>query len=928
MRTPVIASTVLVAALVVAADPAAVSPVSITVADLRCEYRSNPLGIDEEQPRLGWVLRSARRNEVQAAYQVLVASTEAGLARGEGDLWNSGRVSSADSIHVLYDGKALQSRSRCYWKVRVWDREGRPSPWSATGRWEMALLAPSDWTAAWVDDGKANPSSDEAFYRDDPAPLYRHEFALAAPVARARLYVTGLGYYEAFINGTRIGDQVLDPGWTMYQKRVFYSTYDVTNELRSGLNCLAATLGNGWYNPVPMRMWGNLNLREHLATGRPRLIAQLEVELADGSRQTIGSGPSWRVADGPLLFNNTYLGEVYDAQRELDGWNAPGFDDRGWRHAALAPEPIGALHAQPQPPIRVTETIRPVAITEPSPGLFIFDMGQNFAGWAELTVTAPAGRRITLRYGELLNADGTLNPMTGVAGQVKGRRAGKDGVPRKIGGEGAPDVAWQSDTYIASGRGRETYHPRFAFRGFRYLEVAGLPGRPGLDAIRGMPLHADVEDAGAFESSDGRLNRIQAMTRRTFLSNLFSVQSDCPHREKFGYGGDIVATSDALMLNFDMVRFYEKAVTDWADSAREDGMLTDTAPFVGLQYCGVGWAMAHPVLQAGLYQYYGDRRIVERQYEVSRRWLDLVAAANPGHVVKDGLGDHEALTTTAATALVTPMYYESAKLVSRLAALLARPDEAARYSVLMEKIRRAFAGVPIPTTQSAQAFALQPGLLEPSDRAAAVRWLVDDIHVARNGHLATGIFGTKFALDALSAEGHAQDVFDLVTRETFPGWGYMLANGATTLWEHWALSDNTYSHNHPMFGSVSQWFFNWLGGIQPAPEARGFDHIVIRPQRVEGLDWVRASYRSVRGRVAVNWSRSADRVEWEITVPVNAVATVSIPAERLDDVQEGRTARVPARRAEGVLGARMEGSNAVLTVGSGTYWFVSKPRSQ
>ena len=282
---------------------------------------------------------------------MLVASTEAGLARGEGDLWNSGRVSSADSIHVVYNGKALQSRALCYWKVRVWDREGRPSPWSATGRWEMALLAPSDWTAAWVNDGKANPSSDEAFYRDDPAPLFRHEFALAGPVARARLYVTGLGYYEAFINGTRVGDQMLDPGWTMYRKRVFYSTYDVTNQLREGRNCLAATLGNGWYNPVPMRMWGNLNLREHLATGRPRLIAQLEVELADGSRQTIGSGPSWRVENGPLLFNNTYLGEVYDAQREIDGWNLPGFDDGGWRGAALAAEPVGALRAQPQPPI-------------------------------------------------------------------------------------------------------------------------------------------------------------------------------------------------------------------------------------------------------------------------------------------------------------------------------------------------------------------------------------------------------------------------------------------------------------------------------------------------------------------------------------------------------------------------------------------------
>jgi alpha-L-rhamnosidase len=910
-----------------------VAPSQVLVTDLRCEYRSNPLGIDEARPRLGWILRSERRNEAQAAYQVIVASSEAALARDRGDLWDSGKVASNESVHVVYGGAPLRSRAACHWKVRVWDREGRASPWSAPARWEMALLDQTDWTAAWVNDGKPTPTSDEAFYRDDPAPLFRHEFTLAAPVTRARLYVTGLGYYEAFVNGTRVGDQVLDPGWTMYGKRVFYSTYDITLALRPGRNCLGAMLGNGWYNPLPLRMWGNLNLRQHLAIGRPRLIAQLEIEMADGSRQSIVSDPSWRVADGPIVSNNVYLGEVYDARREIAGWNLPGYDDRAWRHAAPSVEPVGALRAQPQPPIRVTAEIRPVGVTEPSRGVFIVDMGQNFAGWAELAVAAPAGTRITLRYGERLNADGTLNPLTSVAGQVKGRRTTKDGVSRKIGGEGSPEVAWQSDVYVASGRGRETYRPRFTFHGFRYVEVDGLPGRPTLDAVRGLRLNADVEEVGSFSSSNDLLNRVQEMTRRTFLSNLFSVQSDCPHREKFGYGGDIVATSDALMLNLDMARFYEKAVVDWADSARDDGMLTDTAPFVGIQYCGVGWAMAHPVLQAGLYQYYGDRRIVERQYGVSRRWLDLVTAATPDGIVKEGLGDHEALTETPAEALVTPMYYAGARLVARLAGLLERRDEAARYSALAESIRRAYATrVPKPgadhspaATESAQAFALQAGLLDAPDRAASVRWLLDDIRGAQTGHLTTGIFGTKFALNVLSAEGHAQDVFDVVRQETYPGWGYMLANGATTLWEHWALSDNTYSHNHPMFGSVSQWFFNWLGGIQPSADAAGFDRIVIRPQLVNGLAWVRCSYRSVRGPVVVNWSSTGGRVDWQITIPVNATASIFIPAGRLDEVEEGREVRVPARRAEGVRDARMEGANAVFIVGSGTYRFVSTP---
>ena len=936
MRVSLGASLVLSAALILPVGGPGPSGSPLVAADLRCEYRSNPVGIDEQRPRVGWVLTSSQRNQVQSAYQVLVATSEAALAEDRGDLWNSGKVVSSRSVQVVYDGKPLASRTICYWKTRVWDGEGRVSSWSAPARWEMALVEPGDWTATWIDDGKRNPTTDEAFYRNDPAPLFRREFSLRAPVSRARLYITGLGYYEASLNGTRVGDRVLDPGWTMYGKRVFYSVYDVTRQVRQGRNCVGVTLGNGWYNLLPLRMWGNLNLREHLAIGRPRFIAQLEVELADGRRQSVVSDASWRVADGPLVFNSIYLGEVYDARLEADGWSLPGFDDHTWRLASAANDAVGPLQAQPQPPIRVTARFNPVAVSEPTPGVFVFDMGQNFAGWASLALRAPKGTQVALRYGELLKTDGTLNPLTAVAGQIKGSRKTKAGVIEKIGGEGSPDVAWQQDTYIASGGGLEIYTPRFTFHGFRYVEVTGYPGKPALDAIKGLRLTSDVEDAGSFTSSSDLLNRIQKMTRWTFLSNLFSVQSDCPHRERFGYGGDIVATSDAMMLNFDMARFYEKAVADWADSARDDGMLTDTAPYVGIQYCGVGWAMVHPVLQWQLYQYYGDERVIERQYETSRRWLDLVAAANPGHVVSDGLGDHEALTGTPPESLVTPLYFASARLVARLAGVLRHQEEAARYSALADSIRRAFtdrvlnpaADRGAALTQSAQAFALAAGLLDPPDRRAGVQRLLDDIRGPQKGHLSTGIFGTKFALDVLSAEGHAQAVFDIVRQETYPGWAYMLANGATTLWEHWALSENTYSHNHPMFGSISEWLFKWLGGIQPDPEAVGFDRIRIKPRLVDGLDWVRSSYRSVRGEVVSNWSRTQGAVEWQVTIPANTTATIFLRADSLDQIEEGRTTLVPARRAEGVRTARIEGQDAVFTVGSGTYRFVARRRGK
>ena len=907
---------------------------SLTMTELRCEHQRDPLGIDERRPRLSWVLESGERNQVQTAYQVLVASTRAGLDRDQGDVWDSGRTAGPRSVEVVYAGRPLASRTAYHWKVRVWDREGRPSTWSAPALWETAFLDPAEWVARWVNDGKPSPARDEAFYEDDPAPLFRREFELPAPVARARLYVTGLGYYEAFLNGTRVGDRVLDPGWTMYDKRVYYSTYDVTRQLSRGRNCLGVTVGNGWYNPLPLRMWGRLNLREHLVVGRPRFIAQLEVDLADGSRRTVVSDGTWRVADGPVRRNSVYLGERYDARREVPGWDRPGLDDRSWRSASVATEPLGPLQAQPQPPIRVADTLDAVAMSEPAPGVFLFDLGQNFAGWARLRLTAPAGTVIALRYGELLNPDGTLNPRTSVAGQIKGRRKTEQGREAPIGGPGAPDVAWQADTFIARGGGEEVFTPRFGFRGFRYVEVSGSPGRPTRGAVTGLRLHPDLEEAGSFESSSDLLNRVHAMNRRTFLSNLFSVQSDCPHREKFAYGGDIVATSDALMLGFDMARFYEKAVTDWGDSARADGMLTDTAPFVGINYCGIGWAMVHPRLLWQLHQYYGNRRLIERQYETARRWLDLVAAGSPDHVVREGLGDHEALAETPPEVLLTPLFHESARLVSRLGRVIGREADAERHAALAEAIRDAFAGRQSgpgrlrPATQSAAAFALELGLLPERDRAATLAWLLDDIRADRGGHLSTGILGTKLALEVLSREGHTQAAFDVVSRESFPGWGYMLANGATTLWEHWAGSDDTYSHNHPMFGSVSQWLVNWLGGIQPDPDAVGFDRVVLRPQPVDGLEWVRCSYRSVRGPIVSSWSRAAGVFSWDVAIPPGATATAFIPARSLDEVAEGLTAPVPAARAAGVRDARMDGAVAVLRLGSGTYHFVSRPRGQ
>ena len=905
----------------------------LKVEGLKCEYRLNPLGLDTPHPRLSWLLESPQRGQRQTAYQVLAATTPDLLSKGKGDLWDSGKVSSGESVQVMYGDQPLRPGQRVYWKVRAWDREARPSAYSPAAWWEMGLLGPADWRAAWITRQRAEPLPEQKMFEDDPAPLFRKEFLLEKKISRARVYVSGLGYYELRLNGRRVGDQVLDPGWTTCSKRVLYSTYDVTEQLKRGQNALGVMLGNGWFNPLPLRLWGRINPRQHLTTGEPRVILQLAVEFADGASQTIVTDESWKVGAGPVLRNNVYLGEVYDARKEQRGWDRPGFDDSGWSPAASATEPLGPLRAQSAPPIRVTRTLKPVKLTEPKPGVWIFDLGQNFAGWARLRVQGPAGTRVRLRYGELLYPDGTLNGMTAVCGQIK-----QGGPNYRYDGIGAPKTAWQMEEYFLKGEGEEVYRPRFTFHGFRYVEVTGFPGKPTLNALEGLRLNSDVAPAGSFACSNERFNRIQQMVLWTELSNLFSVESDCPHREKFGYGGDIVAAGEMAMFNFDMARFYGKAVEDLADAVRPNGGFTETAPFVGISDEGlgeesgpVGWGTAQPFLLWRLYQYYGDRRLLAENYELTRRWITLLQSRAQDGILDNGISDHESLVPKPRALTGTAFYYFNVKLFSNIARALGKGAEAAQAEALADTIKAAFnrrflqlgTGRYDTATQACQAFALYLGLVPPEEKDRALEVLVRDIADAHEGHLSTGIFGTKFMLHALADSGRADVAFRVVNQSTFPGWGYMLENGATTLWEHWAFSDNTYSHNHPMFGSVSEWFYKVLAGINPAPDAVGFDKIIIRPEPVGDLKWVKASYDSVHGQVVSDWAWAAGNFKLRVRVPVGAEATVFLPAKEGTPVTEsGR----PLERAAGARLLGMENGNAVVAVGSGEYEFESQAK--
>lgn len=903
---------------------------AIQVTDLKCEYVTNPLGIGTASPRLFWVLKSNLRGDVQTAYQVLAASSPDRLKPGKADFWDSGKVMTPVSIQVEYQGKSLRSGTRVYWTVRAWDQRGRVSRFAAPAWYETTLLSQADWKAEWITDHRENEPADP--FSTLPAPLLRKEFVLDKKIQRARLYVSGLGCYEMNINGKRVGDHVLEPGWTKYSKRVLFSTYDVTGLLRGGTNAIGAMLGNGWYNPLPLRFWGHLNVREHLTIGQPRLIAQLHVIDADGRESIVATDATWRTSEGPVLRNNLYLGETYDARKEIAGWDQPGFDDSGWRAARLAFGNLGPLKAQEAPPIRVTRELKARTVTEPKPGVFIFDLGQNFAGWVRLRVKGAAGTVVKLRYGELLYGDGTLNGMTAVCGQIKG--GGRD---YEYPGEGYPKTAWQQDTYILKGDPQgEEWSPRFTFHGFRYVEVKGFPGRPALDAITGLRLNSDVPSAGTFACSNETMNRIQEMVLWTELSNLFSVQSDCPHREKFGYGGDIVAASEMGIFNFDMAAFYTKAVLDLADSVRPNGGFTETAPFVGISDEGlgeksgpIGWGTAHPLLQAQLLQYYGDKRIIAEQYDRTMRWLELLKSQAREGILDNGISDHESIAPKPRALTGTGFYYMNARLAARLARALGKDSDARRAEELAEQIRVAFnrkfldaqTGRYGEGTQASQAFALYLGLAPDEQRSRVLDWLVADIVQKNNGHLTTGIFGTKFMLNCLTDLGRADVAWQIASQKTFPGWGHMLENGATTLWEHWEFSDNTYSHNHPMFGSVSEWFYKGLAGIKAADDAEGFDRITIRPPAFAGLDWVKATYQSIRGPVSSQWMRNSKSFSMRVGVPVGVTAEVWVPASAGDNVTENGRALGSAR---GLKVLKRTENYAVVLCGSGDYRFESR----
>lgn len=728
--------------------------------------------------------------------------------------------------------------------------------------------------ATWIGVQKDLPIIDSLLYDEDPTPIFRKEFIAKNDIRSATLYITSAGYYRASLNGKRIGRNYLDPAWTNFGKRVYYSEYDLTTEVKQGSNCLGVTLGNGFYNPLPMKMWGNLNLRDALPNGKPVFIARLKLEFYNGKIEEIVTDDSWRYLYGPIRKNNVYLGEVYDAKNEIEGWGTIGFNDDLWKEAAESKGPGGKLQKAFFPPVQITDIKTPISISPVSNGNYLIDMGVNFTGLYRIHLKGKQGDTISFRFGERIFGNGELNPMTTVAGQIK-----KDGK----GGAGSPAIAWQSDSYIFGDKTEQWYSPEFTFHTYRYMEVSGLKEPPKVVEIEGLALNTNVENNNHFTSSSELINSIQDATERTFLANLISVQSDCPAREKFGYGGDLNATCEAFIYNFDMQDFYRKTIYDWVD-AINDSVFVDTAPYVGLEYCGLSWESAFLTTQYNLFLYYNDTALIKELYNMDLKWMEKAERIHPNGIVESGLSDHESLEPVPVKLTGTTHYLQCARIMKTFASYMGDFEHEKQFEKLANKlitiILDKFWDVPVTNPINKQtlfATLLYHNIIPENEIDMAVDSLLASLY-RPTSHFSTGIFGTKYILEALSKTGNSKIVYDIVNSTSYPGWGHMIDQGATTLWETWKESDNIYSNCHPMFGSVSEWFYRWLGGIRPNPDYPGFEKFIINPSLPEGLSQVFSSYNSPFGEIVSNWKNYGyEKQVFEITIPKGSLALVTLP---------------------------------------------------
>ncbi|MFC5406093.1 family 78 glycoside hydrolase catalytic domain [Cohnella soli] len=896
---------------------------TFNVINPRVENSSNPYLVDRLKPIFGWGFESDRRNVRQSAYQIIVASSESLLEPGKADVWDSGKAESNINAGVDYGGIPLQSAKRYYWKVRVWDAEDQPTSFSETGTWEMALLNREDWKAQWIgvterDIRRWKEESGGSEQATAPLPLLRTHFRMEKMVTRAKAYICGLGHYELRLNGERVGESALDPGWTNYDKTCLYAAFDVRPHLRVGDNAIGVMLGNGFYN-----VEGGRYEKYTGSFGTPKMIMQLEVEYADGTTGRIVSGEGWRISRSPITFSCIYGGEDYDARLEQVGWDQLGFhEDHRWQLAQLVEEPKGQLRAQIHPPNKVMRRYKPVLVHAISSGRYVYDFGQNFSGWIRIGIQGPRGAEVKFVYDELLDDQG----------EVKQRWTG------------GPSYF----SYTLKGEGEEIWTPRFSYSGFRYIQVDGAVPQsasgepadermPTLLHIEGQMIHADVADTGGFSCSNDMWNRIHGIINMAILSNMKSVLTDCPHREKLGWLEQTQLMGPAVMLNYDVPNLYRKIIADMSEAQLDSGLVPDIAPEYTVFEDGfrdsAEFGGAYIIASWYVYRRYRDRQLLESHYEGMKRYLANLTDRSDEYILNFGLGDwcdvgpnpgfpHNTPIALAETAT----YYYATVLMSRIARVLGREDDSHSFVDLAARIQESFIAEfhdPIgghygTGSQTSNAMPLALGLVPKRLEAAVLDNLLRDIR-ERDYKFTSGEIGFRYVLMALTQHRQAETVARMLLRTDDPSYGYQILQGATTLTEAWNGPTFGLSQNHFMQGHAEQWFYAGLAGIRLNDEDDDHNRIDIAPQPVDGIQWARAHHRMAAGIVESHWQFD-DSSTWKfkIAIPANVTAVVTIP---FSDVSAMTENGLPIRESQDIVVLREEETAVVLEVGSGNYLF-------
>ncbi|HWD37280.1 MAG TPA: family 78 glycoside hydrolase catalytic domain [Fimbriimonas sp.] len=877
----------------------------VTPAHLRCNYLVNPIGIDEA-PQFSWVDESSARGARQSAYQIRVASSLEKLKSGQADLWDSGRVGSSESTQIPYRGQ-LANGMRGFWTVTVWD-DGDTESTSKPASFEIGMLMNSTWQAKWM----SLPDSYGTKATERPSPMFRYEFETKKGVEYARVHATAKGLYRLFIDGKPVGKDLLAPGWTDYNKRIQYQTNDVTALLaKPGKHAVGMVLGDGWYcghvGWTPGNNYGS----------KPEALAQIDIHYKGNFVQSVASGPGWKATTGPILSDDLLMGETYDARKERSGWTMPAYNDSDWAAPELKPIGEAQLVGQYSPTVEQLAVLKTQSVTEPKPNTYVFDLGQNMVGWARIHVHGAAGSTVQVRYAEMLNPDGTI-----YTANLRGAKA--------------------TDTYTCKGSGEETYEPTFTFHGFRYVELTGTQGKPGAGDVEGIVVGSANPQTLKFECSNPMLNKLQHNIVWGQRGNYVDIPTDCPQRdERLGWMGDAQIFSRTACYNCDVAAFLTKWTQDVVDAQSDAGGFSDVSPRVGDPADGApAWGDAGVIVPWSVYLAYGDKDLLEARYPAMRKWLNYIDAPNSDHIwVKNSnnnFGDWLNVgDDTPREVLATAFFAHDADLMSKIAAVLGKDQDAANYASLFEAIKAAFNSHFVDAdgkikgdTQTDYVMALNFGLLPEEMRANAIKRLSDHIEIDRKDHLSTGFIGSGLLNPTLTDCGRTDLAYKLLETRSYPSWLYSIDQGATTIWERWdgwtkekGFQDpGMNSFNHYSFGAVGQWMYSTIGGIGLDPEKPGFKHIVIHPRPGGDLKWAKTSYDSIRGLIETNWKLSGKQLEFDLTIPANTTATVYVPAKNEDSVNlDGEM----ASSVDGVRFTGMKDGAAVYEVVSGKYHFKS-----